>query len=95
MSTFLGGPHTLHDHYFSDAGWQEYVDTVWKVMRDFQTVLADHRVALKGFLNAGHFQHAYQVGIRHMAELKSLIRIVEELELHHPIKNLSSGACLL
>ena len=60
-------------------------------MRAFETVLADSRVALKGFLNAGSIERADKVSERHILQLKSLLLLITEFQLDHPISLLSNG----
>lgn len=64
-------------------------------MKNFQTVVADHRVSLKGYLSSSFVQPAMKVGPRLMSQLHTLLSIVEELESHYPMFSLSSGGFII
>ena len=71
--------------------WHDYIQQVWETMRDFQTSLADLRVSLKGFLNAGYLRLGLKVGAKLVAQLKVLGRVVDDFETQEPTLGVSGG----
>jgi hypothetical protein len=60
-------------------------------MRIFETVLADSRASLKGYLTAGCMVAATKLTHKHISQVKCLVSIITELQLDHPISLLSNG----
>jgi hypothetical protein len=91
LSTFMGGQYTLNGNNSCPVEWQNYIDNVWKTMRIFETVLADSRASVKGYLTAGCIVAAIRLAKKHISQIKCLVSIITELQLDHPISLISNG----
>lgn len=60
-------------------------------MRIFETVLADSRASIKGYLSAGCMVAASKLAQKHISQINCLFSIITELQLDHPISLLSNG----
>ena len=77
--------------YSSLKDWEMWANQVWGTLRDFQTVLADYRASIKGFLSSRMISPSSKVGNQYISQLQLLLSIVEELELFFPTLHLSNG----
>lgn len=60
-------------------------------MRTFETVLADSRASIKGYLTAGCMIAANKLAQTHISQIQCLVSIITELQLDHSISLLSNG----
>ena len=60
-------------------------------MRTFETVLADSRASVKGYLSAGRVFPANKLIQKHISQIENLVSIITQLQLDHPISLLSNG----
>ena len=67
--------------YQSDLEWESFLSQVTLTMRNFETCISDHRVALKGYLLSLHIRPAIKVATRVLSQIQTLLRILLELEL--------------